>query len=155
MTTNGQFINYTSMQYRYIIGIDPGTNTGFAVWDTADQRYYAVSSLKIHQAIEEVIYYRIYAPSLLVRFEDARLRKWYGKNSAEKQQGAGSIKRDCSIWEDFLRDNDIDFQLVAPKDIKTKMTAAAFRNLTGWKGVTNEHGRDAAMIVLGYSQNIK
>lgn len=151
MTTNGQFINYTSMQYRYIIGIDPGTNTGFAVWDTEDKKLQMVDSKKLHQAIAEVTFYANYYPGpIIVRFEDARLRKWYGKNSNEKQQGAGSIKRDCAIWEDFLKDSDIDFQAVAPKDVKTKMTAEAFRNLTGWKGVTNEHGRDAAMLVFGW-----
>jgi len=138
--------------HKYIIGIDPGTKTGLAVWDCEKKQFKNIDSMKIHEAMTEVMYWHKYAIVLpiLVRFEDARLRKWFGKNSNEKQQGAGSIKRDCAIWEDFLRDSVIDFQLVAPKDIKTKMTAAAFRNLTGWKGVTNEHGRDAAMLVFGW-----
>ena len=137
--------------HKYIIGIDPGTHTGLAVWNTKEQRFEEIDTVKIHEAMDEVTYWQTYGfYGILVRFEDARLRKWFGKNSNEKQQGAGSIKRDCAIWEDFLRDSVIDFQLVAPKDVKTKMTAAAFRNLTGWKGVTNEHGRDAAMLVFGW-----
>ena len=137
--------------HKYIIGIDPGTKTGLAVWNTEEYRFVKIETMKIHDAFEEVEFWMTYGwNSILVRFEDARLRKWFGNKGKEAAQGAGSIKRDCAIWEDFLRDNDIDFQLVAPKDIKTKMTAAAFRNLTGWKGVTNEHGRDAAMLVFGW-----
>lgn len=152
MTTNGQFINYTAMQFKYIIGIDPGTHTGYAVWCVEEQNFVDVGSCKVHKAFTEVLFWHNYCivQPILVRFEDARLRKWFGNKGKEAAQGAGSIKRDCAIWEDFLKDSDIDFQLVAPKDIKTKMTAAAFRNLTGWKGVTNEHGRDAAMLVFGW-----
>ena len=43
----------------------------------------------------------------------------------------------------------IDFEAVPPKNNKTKMTAEAFERMTGWKGRTNEHGRDAAMLVYG------
>ena len=36
------------------IGIDPGTNTGFAVWNITEQRFESISCLKIHQALDEV-----------------------------------------------------------------------------------------------------
>jgi len=31
----------------------------------------------------------------------------------------------------------------------TKLTADQFKRITGWHGRTNEHGRDAAMLVFG------
>lgn len=139
------------MKPRYVIGIDPGTNTGIAVWDCEKKQYKNVDSMKIHQAMDEVEYWMAYGSyDVLVRFEDARLRKWYGNKGNEAKQGAGSIKRDCAIWEDYLKDSGIEYQAVAPKNIKTKMTAEAFRNLTGWKGRTNEHSRDSAMLVFGF-----
>jgi hypothetical protein len=39
--------------------------------------------------------------------------------------------------------------MVAPKNAITKMKAEYFRQLTGYKGKTSEHGRDAAMLVYG------
>lgn len=83
--------------------------------------------------------------------EDARQRKWYNDagKSRDKLQGAGSIKRDCKIWEDFLRDKGIPFKLIAPKNNTTKLSAPAFKSITGYTGRTCEHSRDAAMMVYG------
>lgn len=91
---------------------------------------------------------------VFIRVEDARLRKWipYQKNEkaeAGRREGAGSVKRDAKIWEDFLTDIGADFEMVAPKNNKTKVTAAFFKKLTGYQGKTNEHERDAAMLVVG------
>ena len=68
-----------------------------------------------------------------------------------KQQGAGSIKRDAKIWEDFLNRKNIDFQMVNPTSRKTKINKDYFQKLTGYKGNTSEHGRDAAMLVFGHN----
>ena len=137
---------------RYYIGIDTGTNTGFALWDAEERRLLEVTCLPLHAAL-----LRVYAfegrTDVCVCFEDARLRKWYGtrteKEDRDKLQGAGSVKRDCAIWEEALTDWGIEWHAVAPKNNYTKMTADAFRRLTGWTERTNEHGRDAAMLVWG------
>jgi hypothetical protein len=60
------------------------------------------------------------------------------------------VKRDCQIWEDYLTDLRIPFEMVAPKNNATKLTAEQFRRITGYEGKTNEHGRDAAMLVYGF-----
>ncbi len=133
------------------IGIDPGTETGLAVWDSSFGELVSVDSFKIHKAMQIVLNYKSSAGALgpiKVRVEDARLRKWFGKASAEKLQGVGSVKRDCSIWEDFLTDNGIDFEMVPPKFNMTKLKAEPFHKITGYKKQTNEHGRDAAMLVF-------
>jgi hypothetical protein len=64
-------------------------------------------------------------------------------------QGAGSIKRDCQRWEEFLTYHNIPFEKVAPRNNRTKMTANEFKMLTGWQGKTNEHGRDSAALIIG------
>ena len=74
----------------YIIGIDPGTNTGFAVWNVKEQRLEVVTSMKIHQAMED-IKQSSYQNNILVIFEDARKRKWFGNSGREQLQGAGSM----------------------------------------------------------------
>ena len=136
--------------YDVYIGIDPGTNTGVAAWNPFFDDL-TLQTMKVHKAMEYVseIAKEIPNRKCLVRFEDARQRKWFGEAVLEQLQGAGSIKRDCAIWEDFLKDLGVDFEMVAPKNTVTKISKEYFKQLTGYKGVTSEHGRDAAMLVYG------
>ena len=133
------------------IGIDPGVNTGIAIYDTMTREFIEINSLKIHQAMQRVqeIKHQHGASKIIVRFEDARLRKWYKNSGREKLQGAGSVKRDSKIWEDYLIDLNAAFYAVPPQANKTKTTAEIFKKITGWKKVTNEHARDAAMLIFG------
>lgn len=116
--------------------------------------------MPIHKAMETVKNL-IHEDPVHVRVEDARLRKWFGKNSNAKKQGAGSVKRDSKIWNDFLEDlkNQSDgllsYQMVAPKHVRTKLTAETFKRLTGIQGRTNEHGRDAWMLIHSYKHHDK
>ena len=140
------------------VGIDTGVHTGYAVYDSRIKQLTAVGTDKIHNVMQLVSGLKDVAEgkgdAIRVRVEDARKRTWYGFNTAAKDrarlQGAGSVKRDAQIWEDFLTDLGVDFEMVAPKNNATKLTAESFRQLTGWVGKTNEHGRDAAMLVYGY-----
>lgn len=132
------------------IGIDPGTNTGLAVWDSGRRMLTLCETMKIHQALREVdIQFSINPGNVIVIFEDARQRKWYSGDSNAKIQGAGSIKRDCTIWEDFCKDRGIPFQAVPPGKGMTKVTPEYLRMVTGWTGRTSNHARDAAMLVIG------
>lgn len=133
-----------------IIGIDTGAITGVAVWHSEQKRFEFIGSMPIHRAMKFVSESR---PDL-VRVEDARKRKWFGSSGREKLQGAGSVKRDAKIWEDFLTDEFISFEMVAPKQNRTKLTAEHFKQITGWAKPTNEHSRDAAMLIFEYIYNL-
>lgn len=130
---------------KYIIGIDPGTKTGLAAYDVQKNMLVEVSTYMIHQAMHEILELNKKA-NIFVRVEDARLRKWYGEMTHGKEQGAGSIKRDCSIWDDFLTDNKIPFEMVHPLKSMTKINEVQFRLMTGFRFKTSSHGRDAAML---------
>lgn len=133
-----------------LIGIDPGVNTGFAVWDKRKQKLIEVKSLGFHQAQEAVNnYHQKYGKGLFVRVEDARLRKWFGNKGREVLQGVGSVKRDSQLWSEFLQMKQIEHQMIHPITGATKLNAERFKALTGWKERTNEHARDAAMLVVG------
>ena len=139
------------------VGIDTGTHTGYAVWDSTSKELKECTSLMIHQAMEKVRrLHREYGSDLLVRIEDPRQRTWFGTERMSRDeerkrlQGVGSVKRDASIWEDYLSDAGIRFQMVAPKHNATKMSAEYFKAVTKWTARTNEHGRDAAMLVFGF-----
>ena len=139
-----------------IIGIDPGVSTGYAAWDATARQLSAVQTLMIHEAMANVA--EIHRAGLLhsVTFEDARLRKWFGGMDAEQarygagvREGVGSVKRDCSIWADYLGSLGVPYRAQAPRTGLTKITADLFRMQTGWVGRTSEHARDAALLVFG------
>ena len=137
--------------YKYAIGIDTGVHTGFAVWDIEAQRLLSCKTMKIDVAMETIRETWDEGYSILVIVEDARLRKFFkGEDMAVKQQGAGSIKRDAKIWEDYLTRLRIDFKLVNPTSRKTKITSEYFKKISKFAGRTSNHARDAAMLVLGY-----
>lgn len=137
-----------------IIGIDPGVKTGYAEWDSDKETFIMIQTLKIHEALESVsIVSDFNNGDIFVRVEDARLRKWFGKNAANKQQGAGSIKRDCKIWEDYLKDKAIPYEMVHPIKGSTKFDKKKFEQYTKYSRSTSEHGRDAAMLVYKFKKH--
>lgn len=129
------------------IGIDTGTHTGFAVWDDEAGRLVEVSSMTITEAMDRVKELAASA-DVALRIEDPRLRRWFGHTGRERLRGAGSVCRDAAIWERFCRERGLRCDMVAPKNNCTKLSALRFRDLTGYTGRTNEHGRDAAMLVF-------
>lgn len=134
------------------IGIDPGVQTGVClIYGKIINHLFSCS---IHEAIfmvEEKA--RCNDEKIHIRVEDARKRKWYGENANEKKQGAGGIKRDCQIWEDYLTDlckqyPNITFEMTHPIKNGTKLNAKQFEKITGVKK-SNEHSRDACMLIWG------
>lgn len=144
-------------KYTFVIGIDTGVNTGIATWNTATRQFELIKTATIHKALMYVKQmYDTHGGSILVRIEDARLRTWYQSNNKTREeerkmlQGVGSVKRDAKIWEDFLQDMGIPFEMTHPKDAPTKLNDLSFKRLTKYPKRTSEHSRDAAMLVFGY-----
>ena len=122
------------------VGIDTGVNTGFAVWDSKQRSLLQVCSLPIHKAMERV-------RSLYDEYK-AGTERMSREMERKKLQGVGSVKRDASIWDDYLKELGVEYEMVAPKRNVTKLTQERFKALTGWQKQTNEHGRDGAMFSL-------
>lgn len=139
-----------------LAGIDPGVNTGLATLrlDKEGARAFAVSSATILSTMNMVLKLRSSTQAKDVPFflvmEDARLRTWFGQSGPERWQGAGSIKRDCQIWEEFLNAHKMPYVLVPPMHNRTKMSGEEFSKYTGIKR-SNQHERDAAALLLPYN----
>lgn len=137
------------------IGIDCGTHTGLAVWDGDLQTFTRIETVKLHQALTFVLHTHLTEPGgVSVVFEDARQRKWIPRerNLNEyrgKLMGAGAVKRDAAIWEEFLIDYKIPYQAQPPRSGATKWSPDYFAKTSGWTGRTSEHSRDAALLVWG------
>lgn len=87
------------LQASVIIGVDPGTNTGIAMKMHGD--FKLIETVTIWNAMNLVKDWAEYKgkQNTFVRVEDARLRTWFGNTGPEVWKGAGSINRDCAIWE--------------------------------------------------------
>ena len=137
-----------------VIGIDPGQHTGLAVWDTTNRQFLDIRCCNIVAAMDYLNDIRKARGIFLVVFEDARKRKWIPRERDIRQlkgraMGAGSVKRDCAIWEEWCMARNVQYIAASPKQGMTKLTDAYFRGITGYDRRTNEHGRDAAMLVFG------
>ena len=136
-----------------VIGIDPGLHTGLAVWDTSSRQFLEIRCSGIVDAMDYLDHLRTEKGIGLVVFEDARQRTWIPREKDLAQMkgramGAGSVKRDCSIWEEWCKARQVQYIASRPKNGMTKLTDAYFRGITGYDRRTNNHGRDAAMLVF-------
>jgi hypothetical protein len=91
----------------WFIGIDPGTHTGVAIWSRNMQKFTFVHTYTVFEALKTVESFIDSAHAdggVMVIFEDARKRKKFkekdGKADPAVLQGAGSVKRDSSIWQE-------------------------------------------------------
>lgn len=134
-----------------LVGIDPGVHTGLAIWDTSRRDFLAVETCTIVEAMAHIQQLPLHDNVTLVT-EDARQRKWIPREKSLSEfkgraMGAGSVKRDSQIWEEFAKYWGIPHVQVPPRKGLTKWDAATFARLTGWKGRTSDHARDAALLV--------
>ena len=137
----------TGNRVRFMVGIDPGTHTGFAVWDRQTQSFSNVETLSIYRAIKSLEILAKNEGGVHVRIEDATARNWFGNSGREKLKGAGSVERDCAIWVEVCNELKVPFDLVHPKDVQAP-AAAFFKRLTCYPGRTSVHARDAAWMVF-------
>ena len=136
---------------KILIGIDTGVHTGFAVaFDHGEGGVLQkVESLSITRAMQSVLEYEDEhdLKDIMLYIEDARKRTWF-TGGREKAQGVGSVKRDAQIWEDWCTEQGLNFKMIHPAANATKKKVEDFKRMTGWTGRTNEHARDAAMLVF-------
>ena len=140
---------------RYYIGIDPGEHTGLAIWDTKNKCFAGIYTTTAASAILHVWDgYVGWNRDTVIVMEDARKRKWIPQEKTLREfrgraMGAGSVKRDCTIWEEWCKYHHIECVKTPPRAGMTKLSDAFFQGLTGYDRRTNNHGRDAAMLIFG------
>jgi len=142
---------------RLWIGIDPGVNTGLAVWNRAEKR---LIELRTFTAVGAEDYVRHLVENagcdVMIVIEDARKRRTF-QGGTERYQGAGSIKRDSKRWEEFCKHNGYAYALVTPSGASNKIAADAekfeactgYRCMNGKRFFVSGHARVAGMLVFG------
>ena len=149
------------MKHQYFIGIDPGMETGLAIWNSTLQKFRSIQSVNFWQAIwileEWDTRLKVEEIELTLVIEDPNLTThvWdrygaLGRSATKIAQNVGACKREASLILAWCEIKGIKTIAVNPSDRRdTKMKAEAFRNLTKCNIQTNEHGRDAALLVFG------
>jgi len=131
---------------KQVIGIDPGVNTGVALFTNGK-----LLSLQTIQPIDiQDCVKRSFAD--LIVFEDSRLQSAVWIPSASKAvanniaRKIGQVDALCSLIEETCNRYEIKFMRVSPKEKGGKINAEDFNKITGWSGRSNQHERDAAMV---------
>ena len=145
------------MPRRIIVGIDPGQYTGVAVYDADDRRFLSLDTLTFWGAVALLEDLSERYMGLRVRLEDPNMiRAIYSRHDRTTGvkrdrvgQNVGMNKRDAQLWAEWLTDRGIAFDRVKPFPKSEKKNATTFKRTTGWQGRTNEHQRDAGMLVWG------
>jgi len=131
---------------KQVIGIDPGVNTGTAL--------YANGKLVILQTIEpiDIQSFILTNQADLFVFEDSRMQSNVWIPSASKAvanniaRKIGQVDAWCRLIQDTCDRYDIKYINISPKAKGGKMSADEFNKLTGWTKRSNQHERDAAMV---------
>lgn len=133
-----------------LIGIDPGIVSGFAIYETNQKALTEVTSVKLFKLFE-LLKWQHYNEEVAVYIEDPHTWKPFGKmvHNASVLQGAGAVKQTFNHIVELMDHLKIPYFKTKLQGSMKKTKADYFNKITGWEGKTNEHGRDAAMLVFG------
>lgn len=147
-------MNTSTEQYRprFVIGIDPGVESGFAVWDRITRRFVSIDTLKFWDVIDRVQVFGIHEAKVIV--EVAHLAPTFRHLKAEGTnvntlskiaRNVGQVTREAQLLVEGLRRLGYDVREVKPQGKKKQ---AEFKRITGWSKRTNQHERDSAMMAF-------
>jgi hypothetical protein len=141
-----------------VIGIDPGKETGIAIFDTITGLLENVYSSTFWGAITAIDL--LIAESLPDKYELCAIVE-LPKNKSVWHKGAkyrGAIERTAVNVGSVIREAELIIDYLKNCNIKTitqhpqgKVDADYFKRITGWTGRTNSHSRDAGMLCWGFN----
>ena len=140
----------------FVLGLDPGTTTGLAaVARGARSTPLFVESATPLETIERLTAWAGEGTLAGAYVEDARELPIYarhgGKNRGERDRVArsvGGVDTLTTIYVELLTSLGVPVATVEPVKA-AKWDAETCERLTGWRGRSNQHGRDALRIVFG------
>lgn len=136
------------------IGIDPGKDTGYAVYSISERKLIEVLSVDFWAAFEKVKMWRPEFVAVVVVEVPTSKHVWHGDaaNAAANQRmglNVGMAIREGELMAEGLTRLGYNVRTVHPRG---KVEAKKFEAFTGWKHRTNQHGRDAALLCYGRSK---
>jgi hypothetical protein len=145
------------MKLRYVLGIDGGTKTGFAVWDRKERKFVDIKTTSFWKFFPLLDEFGLHPQNTNVYVENPSENKPVFMKKGVKNmnmmlkvaQNVGGVKRETELLIEGLENAGFDVIKIPPrKGSYTKMKAEPFKNLTKYDKKTSEHGRDAGMLVF-------
>ena len=133
-----------------ILGVDPGANTGMAIYQDGELR-----KLTTIEPVEMAYAIKLAAPDRVV-FEDSRLTSFMFTTVKSRAvalsmaRKVGQVDAWCNLITSICERLEIPCIGISPKGKGKKLNADQFTQATGWTGGSNEHTREAAMVAFPY-----
>ncbi len=136
----------------FLVGLDPGEETGVALYDPKAGRLRFCTSMSFWKAVQW--FGTVAGPVAMVVIEDARKLPIYGRHDNVRgrrrdrlARNIGRVDRDTGLWVEYLERRGYRVLLARPSR-EQKWDAATFKRITHYQGRTNQHARDAGMLVF-------
>lgn len=137
------------MKNKIIIGIDPGKQTGLAF--AIDGKITELCTVDFWTAYDRV---RMWAPECVeIHIEDTSDLPVIGRPHTNRHahgkigRNVGGVCREAELLISGFR--RLGYTVIPHRNKKSsKMDAKTFNRITGWEGRTNQHQRDAAVLVI-------
>lgn len=139
----------------FLIGIDPGVKTGFAVWSRTEKGL-TISTTDFWGVISYLMEITDKSKFFVI-IEDPNLNPamhWNQHNAkgsinfgAKIAQNVGANKKEAELLIEWMKREGIHFYRYKPTT--KKWTDEEFKRYTGYAGKCSQHARDAAAMVWG------
>ena len=130
------------------IGIDPGTKTGVAVYDSTLKKITDVFTADFWGAYEYIKDNQHDMTIKKVIVEVPRTKSnWHKKGCDITSANVGGIYKEAHLLAEGIRRLGLNVVTEHPMG---KVDAAYVKKVTGWKDRTSKHTRDAIMLCWGY-----
>ncbi len=161
-----KLLNWGSNQFHdYLIGLDPGKSTGVCLYDKSQKVIIMLDTLdfwEVFDLIKELSFIHSHIDhqgKLSFVIENSSLNKpTFAKAGDGKEltrqkisRNVGMNQRESVLLIEGIRRLGYEVKEVTPskKSAYTgKITVPMFKAMTGWKGTSSQHARDAAMLVI-------
>lgn len=138
-----------------VIGVDPGVETGYAVWSRSNKRFTELLTLNFWTAYDRITAFLPSEIEIFIENPDSK-RSMYERTEVIREQrkrervatNIGSNRREASLLIERLQMLGYTVQAVRPLTAR-KWTAEQFTRYTRHKGSTSQHVRDAGRLVFG------
>lgn len=144
---------------QYVVGIDPGKSTGFAVYDRSTKKLIELKTLTFWKTVTELdSWVEDCGKGFEVFIENpADVSPTFKKSGVANRraenkisQNVGSNKRDALLLMEYLEIKGIKFTPLSPRGRKmAKMDAEVFQRWCGWSESSSQHSRDAGALIYG------
>jgi len=137
--------------WKFVIGVDPGTHTGYAVYSVERRAFLEILTLTFWETFDMVTQYNPEWTKIVVEVPSTKA-VWQampktGLRSLQRQAvNVGGVLREAELMADGLF--NAGYLVIRAHPIG-KTDKKRFQRVTGFMGRLNQHQRDAGMLCWG------